>query len=45
MLIESYLAVGKMGDDGVMQITACDIVMAWYDVTADEREALKDMRC
>ncbi|RCN26398.1 hypothetical protein ANCCAN_27876, partial [Ancylostoma caninum] len=39
-----YLLTGKKGKDGEITFTSCDLVMAWYDVTAEERDLLRDLR-
>ncbi|KAL6728239.1 hypothetical protein Aduo_010031 [Ancylostoma duodenale] len=39
-----YLLTGKFGENGEIKITSCDLYMAWYDVTTEERDLLKDLR-
>ncbi|KIH50461.1 hypothetical protein ANCDUO_19460 [Ancylostoma duodenale] len=39
-----YLLTGKFGGNGEIKITSCDLYMAWYDVTTEERDLLRDLR-
>ncbi|RCN37027.1 hypothetical protein ANCCAN_17077 [Ancylostoma caninum] len=39
-----YLLAGKFAKNGEIEITSCDLYMAWYDVSAEERNLLSDLR-